>query len=88
MDKSYINCKEERVCVERCSSQGVALILSILACICISFTLMNATLRLYSSEESHGKLSEAVIAMSEQITENEAVAAFLGLEGNESAQIY
>ena len=84
MDKSYLNCKEETVCVEKCSRGGAALILSTLACICVAFTFMNLTFRLYSPQKTEKSFSDSVIAISETIIENEAVAAFLGLDEYEN----
>ena len=67
MDKEFINCKQEKVQIDKCECDGISLILSTLACICVAFTLMNASFHLYSSEENHGTLSEAVISATKKI---------------------
>ena len=85
MDKSFIKCKEQQVEAGKYEWHGVSLLLSTLACICISFTLLNLSLHMYSKETKKGALSEAIIAMTKKIEESEAITVFLGIDNTSEA---
>ena len=84
MDKSFIDSKQDEQCITP-SGSGISLILSVLCCICVSFTLLNMSMRLYERETQHEKASEFAVAVSRQL-ESEAVAVFLSFD--EYEEIY
>ena len=84
MDKSFIDSKQNEQCIAP-SGNGISLILSVLCCICVSFTLLNMSMRLYEREVQHDRASEFAVAVSRQL-ESEAVADFLSFD--EYEEIY
>ncbi len=77
MDKLFFRCREEKVCEgDFDGNRGARVIIYALLCISFAFTLMNAAIRLYSTEETHSKLSEAVVAFSTGVLNDGEVFVF------------
>lgn len=83
MDKLYKDGKKTDSPPEKIEKNGIFTILLTLAIIASSLFFLNLSIS-FSERENEGAsaISEAILAISERLEENEAVAAFLGLDND------
>ncbi len=93
MDKLYSSAEKNKELSEtEIEKNGVFSLLLSLALICSSFFVFNLSIRLNGEERAGGVIKEAILAASEKLEENEAIAVFLGLDdypaGYDEKEIY
>ena len=82
MDKLFFDAhKKQELSAENSSSGGASTVLFALCLLCVSLLFFNLSLFLKQGEnDKSSKLENALLAFADEIEENEAVCAFLGIE--------
>ena len=78
MDKEFSNNKISDAQTNQ-GKEGLFCILMALSFICASLFFLNLSLS-FSDNENASKVSEAILAASKKLEENEAISVFLGLD--------
>ncbi len=89
MDLLYKDEKKNGAAPQKIEKNGIFTILLTLSLIASSFFFLNLSLS-FSERENKGAsaISEAILAISEKLEDNEAVCAFLGLDYYDEKEIY